>query len=214
MFTGIVEAVGYVREIKGADRGVSLRISVPDIFDDLKTGDSVAVDGVCLTAKVVNADYFVADVSAETLSRTTLSKLRTGDKVNMERALRLSDRLGGHIVSGHIDGTARLQAKEKEGESVKISFVLGKDLLRYLINKGSIAIDGISLTVNEVVDNGFSVNIIPHTAQNTTILDKKAGDEANIEVDVIGKYVERLLDKGKESRIGEGFLLEHGFMKR
>ncbi len=214
MFTGIVEAVGYVREIKGADRGVSLRISVPDIFDDLKTGDSVAVDGVCLTAKVVNADYFVADVSAETLSRTTLSKRRTGDKVNMERALRLSDRLGGHIVSGHIDGTARLQAKEKEGESVKISFVLGKDLLRYLINKGSIAIDGISLTVNEVVDNGFSVNIIPHTAQNTTILDKKAGDEANIEVDVIGKYVERLLDKGKESRIGEGFLLEHGFMKR
>ena len=214
MFTGIVEAVGYVREIKGADRAVSLRISVPDIFDDLKTGDSVAVDGVCLTAKVVNADYFVADVSAETLSRTTLSKLRTGDKVNMERALRLSDRLGGHIVSGHIDGTARLQAKEKEGESVKISFVLGKDLLRYLINKGSIAINGISLTVNQVRDDGFSVNIIPHTAQNTTILDKKAGDEANIEVDVIGKYVERLLDKGKESRIGEGFLLEHGFMKR
>jgi len=214
MFTGIVEAVGYVREIKGADRGVSLRISVPDIFDDLKTGDSVAVDGVCLTAKVVNADYFVADVSAETLSRTTLSKRRTGDKVNMERALRLSDRLGGHIVSGHIDWTARLQAKAKEGESVKLSFVMGKDLLRYLINKGSIAIDGISLTVNEVVDNGFSVNIIPHTAQNTTILDKKAGDEANIEVDVIGKYVERLLDKGKESRIGTGFLLEHGFMKR
>lgn len=214
MFTGIVEAVGYVREIKGADRGVSLRISVPDIFDDLKTGDSVAVDGVCLTAKVVNADYFVADVSAETLSRTTLSKLRSGDKVNMERALRLSDRLGGHIVSGHIDGTARLQAKEKEGESVKISFVLGKDLLRYLINKGSIAIDGISLTVNEVVDNGFSVNIIPHTAQNTTILDKKAGDEANIEVDVIGKYVERLLGKGKESNIDRAFLSEHGFIKQ
>ena len=214
MFTGIVEAVGYVREIKGAERGVSLKIAVPDIFDDLKTGDSVAVDGVCLTAKVVNVDDFVADVSVETLSRTTLGKLRTGDKVNMERALRLSDRLGGHIVSGHIDGTARLRAKVQEGESVKISFVLGKDLLRYLINKGSIAIDGISLTVNEVVDNGFSVNIIPHTAQNTTILDKKVGDEVNIEVDVIGKYVERLLGKGKESRIGEGFLLEHGFMKR
>ena len=214
MFTGIVESVGYVREIKGAERGVSLRILVPDIFDDLKTGDSVAVDGVCLTARVVNVDDFVADVSVETLGRTTLGKLKTGDKVNMERALRLSDRLGGHIVSGHIDGTARLQAKAKEGESVKLSFVLGKELLRYLINKGSIAIDGISLTVNEVMDMGFSVNIIPHTAQNTTILDKKAGDEANIEVDVIGKYVERLLEKGKESRIGEGFLLEHGFMKR
>ena len=214
MFTGIVESVGYVREIKGGDRGVSLKIAVPDIFDDLKTGDSVAVDGVCLTAKVISVDDFVADVSAETLSRTTLGKLGTGDKVNMERALRVSDRLGGHIVSGHIDGTARLQAKTKEGESVKLSFVLGKELLRYLINKGSIAIDGISLTVNEVMDMGFSVNIIPHTAQNTTILDKKAGDEANIEVDVIGKYVERLLEKGKESRIGEGFLLEHGFMKR
>lgn len=213
MFTGIVEAVGSVREIKGADRGLSLRISVPDIFDDLKTGDSVAVDGVCLTAKVVNVDDFVADVSAETLSRTTLGKLRTGDKVNMERALRLSDRLGGHIVSGHIDGTARLQTKVKEGESVKLSFALGKDLLRYLINKGSIAIDGISLTVNEVDSGSFSVNIIPHTAEKTTLLDKRVGDEVNIEVDVIGKYVERLLGKGKESRINEGFLMEHGFMK-
>ncbi|MEK6724927.1 MAG: riboflavin synthase [Deltaproteobacteria bacterium] len=212
MFTGIVESVGYVREIKGVERSVSLKIAVPDIFDDLKTGDSVAVDGVCLTAKVVNADDFVADVSPETLSRTTLGKLRTGDKVNMERALRLSDRLGGHIVSGHIDGTARLQAKAKEGESVKLSFALGRKLLRYLIDKGSIAIDGISLTVNEVVDDGFSVNIIPHTAQNTTILDKKAGDEVNIEVDVIGKYVERLLGKGKESSIDKAFLSEHGFL--
>lgn len=212
MFTGIVESVGYVREIKGVERSVSLKIAVPDIFDDLKTGDSVAVDGVCLTAKVVNADDFVADVSPETLSRTTLGKLRTGDKVNMERALRLSDRLGGHIVSGHIDGTARLQAKAKEGESVKLSFALGRELLRYLIDKGSIAIDGISLTVNEVVDDGFSVNIIPHTAQNTTILDKKAGDEVNIEVDVIGKYVERLLGKGKESSIDKAFLSEHGFL--
>lgn len=214
MFTGIVETVGNIREIKGVDRGVSLRITVPDIFDDLKTGDSVAVDGVCLTAKVVTVDDFVADVSAETLSRTTLGKLKTGDKVNMERALRLSDRLGGHIVSGHIDGTARLQAKAKEGESVKLSFVMGRELLRYVITKGSIAVDGISLTVNEVADNGFFVNIIPHTAQNTTILDKKAGDEANIEVDVIGKYVERLLGKGKESNIDRAFLSEHGFIKR
>ncbi|MBI4745257.1 MAG: riboflavin synthase [Deltaproteobacteria bacterium] len=214
MFTGIVEAVGCVREIKPSGRGISLKISIPKIFDDIKTGDSLAVNGACLTAKEIKSAFFIADVSAETLSRTTLGKLRTGGKVNMERALRLSDRLGGHIVSGHIDGTARLQAKAKEGESVKLSFVPGKDLLRHLINKGSIAVDGISLTVNEVLDNGFSVNIIPHTAQNTTILDKKAGDEVNIEVDVIGKYVERLLGKANESRIGEGFLLEHGFMKR
>ena len=213
MFTGIVEAVGSVREIKPSEKGISLEISIPKIYDDIKAGDSIAVEGVCLTAKVVNVDDFVADVSAETISRTSLGRLRTGDKVNLERALRLSDRLGGHIVTGHIDGTARLQTKVKEGESVKLSFALGKDLLRYLINKGSIAIDGISLTVNEVDSGSFSVNIIPHTAEKTTLLDKRVGDEANIEVDVIGKYVERLLGKGKESRINEGFLLEHGFMK-
>ena len=213
MFTGIVEAVGSVREIKPSEKGISLEISIPKIYDDIKAGDSIAVNGTCLTAKDINSAFFIADVSAETLRMTTLGRLRTGDKVNLERALRFSDRLGGHIVTGHIDGTARLQTKVKEGESVKLSFALGKDLLRYLINKGSIAIDGISLTVNEVDSGSFSVNIIPHTAEKTTLLDKRVGDEANIEVDVIGKYVERLLGKGKESRINEGFLLEHGFMK-
>lgn len=212
MFTGIVEAVGNVREIKGADKGISLRISAPGILDDLKIGDSIAVNGVCLTAKSVNVNDFVADVSVETLSRTNLGKLRTGDKVNLERALRLSDRLGGHIVSGHIDGTARFKEKKSEGESVRLSFSLGKEYLRYVITKGSIAIDGISLTVNEVVNDGFSVNIIPHTAHNTTILDKKAGEEVNIEVDMIGKYVERLLEKGKESKIDRSLLSEHGFL--
>lgn len=213
MFTGIVEAVGEIKGLKGTGNGISLQIYIPDIFDDIKIGDSIAVNGACLTAKTINNEGFVSDVSAETLSKTALGRLRTGDKVNMERALRLSDRLGGHIVSGHIDGTAWLQAKVKEGESVKLSFTLEKELLRYVITKGSIAIDGISLTVNEVADNYFSVNIIPHTAQNTTILDKKAGDEVNIEIDVIGKYVERLLGKGKGSNIDLGFLSEHGFIR-
>lgn len=213
MFTGIIEAVGSVREIKPSEKGISLEISIPKIYDDIKAGDSIAVNGACLTAKDYNSAFFIADVSAETLRMTTLGRLRTGDKVNLERALRLSDRLGGHIVTGHIDGTARLKEKKKEGESVSLSFSLGKELLRYVINKGSVAIDGISLTVNEVLNDGFSVNIIPHTAQNTTILDKKPGDEVNIEVDVIGKYVERLLRKGKESNIDRSFLLEHGFMK-
>ena len=212
MFTGIVEAVGNIRDVKGTEDGLSLYVSVPPSFDDIKIGDSIAVNGVCLTAKSVSGGSFVADVSAETMRKTAFGRLRAGVKVNLERALRLSDRLGGHIVTGHIDGTARLKARRDEGESVKLTFSLGNELLRYVINKGSIAIDGISLTVNEVGDGFFTVNIIPHTAINTTTLDKIAGDEVNIEVDIIGKYVERLLGKGKESKIGRSFLAEHGFL--
>lgn len=211
MFTGIVEGVGCIREKKGSDKGISLKISCPDIFDDIKTGDSIAANGVCLTATRIDGTTFTADISAETLTKTTLGRLNSGDKVNLERALRLSDRLGGHIVTGHIDGIARLKEIRSEGESVKLSFSLGNELLRYVIRKGSIAIDGISLTVNEINEQGFSVNIIPHTAVNTTILGKKPDHDANIEVDVIGKYVERLLGKGPASRIDRTFLSEHGF---
>lgn len=212
MFTGIIEAVGNIRDVKGTEGGLSLQVSVPPSFDDVKIGDSIAVSGVCLTAKSVSGGGFIADISAETMRKTAFGRLRAGVKVNLERALRLSDRLGGHIVTGHIDGTARLKARRDEGESVKLTFSLGNELLRYVISKGSIAIDGISLTVNEVWSDGFSVNVIPHTAQNTTILYKKAGDEVNIEVDIIGKYVERLLENGKEGRINRSFLAEHGFL--
>lgn len=212
MFTGIIEAVGEIKGIRGNDKGISLQILIPESFDDIKIGDSISVSGVCLTAKTIEGGTFTADVSAETISKTSFGRIKTGERVNLERAMRLSDRLGGHIVSGHIDGTARLKEVRKEGESVRLSFFLEKELLRYVINKGSIAIDGISLTVNEVGDGGFTVNIIPHTAENTTILDKKAGDEVNIEVDIIGKYVERLLGKGKENKIDRSFLSEHGFL--
>ncbi len=213
MFTGIIEAVGTVNEIKSSEKGLSIQVSIPPSFDDVKVGDSISVNGVCLTAKTISPERFSADVSQETVSKTTLGGTKPGNTVNLERALRLSDRLGGHIVSGHIDGTAKLNDKRSEGESIRLRFSLDKELLRYVITKGSIAIDGISLTVNEVIDSGFSVNIIPHTAQNTTILGKKVGDDVNIEVDVIGKYVERLLDKGKESKVNKAFLLEHGFMR-
>ncbi|HLB05825.1 MAG TPA: riboflavin synthase [Thermodesulfobacteriota bacterium] len=212
MFTGIIEAVGEVKGVRGNDKGTSLQVSIPESFDDIKIGDSISVNGVCLTAKVINGGSFSADVSSETISKTTFGRIKIGGRVNLERALRLSDRLGGHIVSGHIDGTARLKERRDEGESVRLSFSLEKELLRYVINKGSIAIDGISLTVNEVGDGSFTVNIIPHTAKNTTILDRKAGDEVNIEVDIIGKYVERLLGKGKENKIDSSFLSEHGFL--
>lgn len=211
MFTGIVEGVGHVREKRGSDKGISLKISGPEIFDDIKIGDSIAVNGVCLTATRIDGTTFTANVSAETLKNTTAGGLMTGDKVNIERALRASDRFGGHIVTGHIDGIARLSDMRNEGESVKLSFSLGKELLRYVIKKGSIAVDGVSLTVNELDEQGFSVNIIPHTAASTIILDKKPGSEANIEVDIIGKYVERLLGKGPGNRIDKTFLSEHGF---
>ncbi|MEK7851957.1 MAG: riboflavin synthase [Deltaproteobacteria bacterium] len=212
MFTGIIEAVGSIRDVKGSEDGLSIHVSVPPSFDDIKIGDSIAVNGVCLTANFVSRGSFTADVSAETMRKTAFGRLRAGVKVNLERALRLSDRLGGHIVTGHIDGTARLKARRDEGESVKLTFSLGNGLLKYVINKGSIAIDGTSLTVNEVGDGFFTVNIIPHTAINTAILDKIPGDEVNIEVDIIGKYVERLLEKGKESKIDRSFLSEHGFL--
>ncbi|MDO8446856.1 MAG: riboflavin synthase [Deltaproteobacteria bacterium] len=212
MFTGIIEAVGEVKGVRGNDKGISLQIPIPESFDDIKIGDSISVSGVCLTAKVINGGTFSADVSSETISRTTFGRIKPGGRVNLERAMRLSDRLGGHIVSGHIDGTSKLKERRDKGESVRLSFSLEKELLRYVINKGSIAIDGISLTVNEVGDGTFTVNIIPHTAQNTTILYKKAGDEVNIEVDIIGKYVEKLLGKGKEGKIDRSFLSEHGFL--
>ena len=213
MFTGIVEAVGEIKGLKGAEKGLSVLVSVPVFFDDINKGDSIAVNGVCLTAKDVVAGSFTADVSVETQKNTTFSHLRPGEKVNLERALKLSDRLGGHLVTGHIDGTARLMERRNDGESVRLQFTLDDQLLRYVITKGSIAIDGISLTVNEVTNGSFSVNIIPHSATNTAILGKKAGDKVNIETDIIGKYVERLLGKGKESNIGRTFLMEHGFMK-
>jgi riboflavin synthase len=212
MFTGIIEAVGEIKEIKGTEKGISLQVSFPVFFDDVKRGDSIAVNGACLTARAISGGSFAADVSAETISKTTFGRIWAGERVNLERALRLSDRLGGHIVTGHIDGTARLKARRDEAESVRLTFSLDKELLRYVISKGSVAVDGISLTVNEVGSDGFSVNIIPHTAQNTTILGRKAGDEVNVEVDVIGKYVERLLGKGKEGRIDRSFLSEHGFL--
>lgn len=212
MFTGIIEGIGEIKEVKGAEKGLSLRVSIPNIFDDIKIGDSIAVNGACLTAKTITGGSFIADVSAETIRRTTMGRLKTGDRVNIERALMLSDRLGGHIVTGHIDGTAKIVDKRQEGESVKIMFSLDKELLRYIIKKGSIAIDGISLTVNELNSASFSVNIIPHTKEKTTLLDKSVGDEVNVEVDIIGKYVERLLGKGKESPIDKAFLSEHGFL--
>lgn len=218
MFTGIIEGTGKLLERKSAGGGLVFRLEAGFELNDPVEGESIAVNGICLTAYDIEDRHFSVDVSPESVSRTTLGDLSVGALVNMERALRLSDRLGGHIVSGHIDCTARVDEVKNAGDFTIWSFTLAKDLGRYIIEKGSITIDGISLTVNECAGKTFKVSIIPHTMQMTTLGDLKKGSRVNIEVDIIGKYVEKLLladpqeRKAKGSDIKPGFLAEHGFL--
>lgn len=216
MFTGIIEGTGRLVEKRGAGGGVTFRIEAGFDLANPSEGESVAINGVCLTAYEISGRRFLADVSPETLSRSTLGELVLGAKVNMERALRLSDRLGGHIVSGHIDCTAQVQAKRPDGKFTLFTFKLPGRFARYVIEKGSVSIDGISLTVNGCGGGWFSVSIIPHTLQKTTLGDLQKGSRVNIEVDIIGKYVEKLLStESASSSAGEiinpGFLAQHGF---
>lgn len=196
MFTGIVEEVGEIAAVK---RGkVSSRLSVrgKNIFSDLKLGDSVAVNGVCLTATTISGNIFEADVMAETLRRTNLGTFSKGTRVNLERAMAAGGRFGGHIVSGHIDGTGRVSSLVREENAVWVRIDTEDKILRYVIEKGSIAIDGISLTVAEVGAGYFKVSVIPHTGEETTLLSRRPGDVVNLENDVIGKYVEHLMNFG------------------
>jgi riboflavin synthase len=199
MFTGLIECTGI---IKGADRsGRDMSLSIAPGFDlaDCRIGDSIAVNGVCLTVTRIQENIFRAYVSAETISRSTLDSLRHGDEVNLERALRLMDRLGGHIVAGHVDGVGKITQMSRVQNSWLIKVGIERSLAKYIIEKGSIAMDGISLTVNRCDDTSFDVNVIPETAAKTTLLKKKTGDLLNIETDVIAKYVEKLLSKDKAS---------------
>lgn len=195
MFTGIVQALGYVlaSEDRGGDRRMIFSGGLLGM-DDVRTGDSIAVSGVCLTALEIEADRFSADVSLETLRLTTLGSLATGAPVNLEKALRLSDRLGGHLVSGHVDGLGTVVAVHAEARSERWNFEVPRELARYIASKGSVCIDGVSLTVNEVVGTRFGVNLIPHTRQVTTFGIRKPGDAVNIEVDLMARYAERLAD--------------------
>jgi riboflavin synthase len=214
MFTGIVLGLGRVDE--KTQTGTEYRLGISANFDwgdPLVIGESIAVSGVCLTVTQTRDRWFSAFVSAETLGRTVLGGLRTGDPVNLERALRLSDRLGGHLVTGHVDGLGRIQSVQTRNQSLVVTVGVEPDVARRLIEKGSVAMDGVSLTVNQVSANGFSVNLIPHTADQTTLRFKKTGDYVNVETDLIGKYVARLLGQGPEgSKIDRGFLAEHGFL--
>jgi len=209
MFTGIVEGLGKVKRLtmKGADAVLEIETAID--LTDVSIGDSIAVNGACLTVTAKNKNIFTADVSAETLGRTTLKLLQTGHKVNLEKSLRVGGFVGGHFVLGHVDATGSILSQAQKSGSLILAVEMNDNLSRYIVEKGSVAIDGISLTVNKLEKNRFYVNIIPHTAANTTLLTKKEGDLVNIETDVLGKYVEKLLQTSRG--IDKDFLAQHGF---
>lgn len=216
MFTGIIEEIGTVISVTKNSQQAKITVKADKIFSDLKLGDSVAVNGVCLTASAISGDTFTADVMNETFSRTSLSKLKPKSHVNLERAMSAEGRFGGHIVAGHVDGTGIITAVEKDDNAVWYTISASQNIIKYIIEKGSVAIDGISLTVAKLTDSSFSVSIIPHTARETILSEKNVGDEVNLENDIVGKYVERLLgykqEKTNKSNITADFLSQNGFL--
>ncbi len=218
MFTGLIEAIGIIQGIKKSEKSLKFTITIPESMDCINIGDSVSTNGVCLTASKISLAYFEADVMAETIRRSNLGDLKVGSKVNLERALKLDSRLGGHIVTGHIDGTGTILSFEREDNAVWITIKTGTNILKYVVEKGSIAIDGVSLTVAYVDKEVFKVSIIPHTGQETILLSKSSGDVVNLECDIIGKYVEKMLGLNTdkidkvESKIDAEFLRNNGFM--
>ena len=216
MFTGIVEEMGQIRSIvRGASSAV-LSIEANLILEDLKIGDSVAVNGVCLTATSIGAGGFTADVMHETLNRSSLGALQKGSHVNLERAMLANGRFGGHIVSGHIDGTGTIGSIQKDDNALWYTILADAKLLRYIVEKGSVTIDGISLTVADVQSDRFAVSLIPHTAKVTVLGEKRTGDIVNLETDIVGKYVEKLMkptveETKQKSGITMEFLAENGF---
>ncbi|WP_042273678.1 riboflavin synthase [[Clostridium] dakarense] len=217
MFTGIVEEIGTIVGIKNGEKSSRLNIKSKKILENTNLGDSICTNGVCLTVANINSSTFEADVMSETLNKSNLGLLKIGSKVNLERALRVNDRLGGHIVSGHIDGIGQIVSVTKDDNAVWIAIKAQENILEYIIYKGSVSIDGISLTVAYVDDSLFKVSIIPHTGENTILLNKNIGETVNLECDLIGKYVEKLLglvpknQKSKEDLISIDFLKENGF---
>lgn len=219
MFTGIIEAVGSIRSMtpKGGDVRVQVATGKLDL-SDVKLGDSIAVNGICLTVVELPGDGFCADVSRETLARTALVNLRQGSKVNLEKALLPTTRLGGHLVSGHVDGVGEVIKREDNARAIQFTIRAPKELARYIAMKGSITVDGTSLTVNGVNGSEFELTIVPHTLQETIMADYQSGHLVNLEIDLIARYLERLLlgDKAAEpdsAGITETFLAEHGFLR-
>lgn len=218
MFTGLIEDLGTIREIGRKNGSFVIKVDTDLDLSDSKIGDSISISGICLTVVDLEKNSFSFDVSPETMSRTLLKNLGRGDKVNLERAMKLNDRFGGHIVSGHIDGTGTILNKTEEGNSIKIEIEVATGLSRYIVEKGSVAVDGVSMTVNGCREGSFTINVIPHTAEYTTLILKKMGDKINVETDLIGKYVEKILnqtgvvDNSQKKDIDYKFLEESGFI--
>ncbi len=216
MFTGIIEEIGKIRQISLTGRSGQIRIEARKVLEGTRVGDSIAVNGVCLTVISLNTDGFTADIMAETYRRSSLGQLKAGDQVNLERAMAAGERFGGHIMSGHIDGTGVIENLRREENAVWVTVRTEPPVLRLIVEKGSIGIDGISLTVASVDESSFQVSVIPHTGEETTLLRKNPGDLVNLENDIVGKYVEKLLglkEAGKEeeaSGITMDFLKEYG----
>lgn len=224
MFTGIVEETGYIRNIRPGHLSSTLTIAADKILSDIHIGDSICVNGVCLTVTAFQTDSFTADVMAETLRRSNLGTLTPKSRVNLERALSLTTRLGGHIVSGHIDGTGTVSGIRKESTAHWFTIQTNPHLLRYIVEKGSVTIDGISLTVAAVTQTDFQVSVIPHTATHTTLLEKRQQDTVNLECDILAKYVEKLLHpetantdtredlSSSTQPLSTEFLAQHGYL--
>ncbi|MBZ0311488.1 riboflavin synthase [Clostridium butyricum] len=217
MFTGIVEEIGSLKEISIGSGFGNIEIECNKVLEETKIGDSIAVNGVCLTVNKINSNSFVADIMGETLDRTNLGRLKDGNKVNLERALKVSDRLGGHIVSGHVDGKGQVLSIDKKNDGTWFTISADKEILKYIILKGSITIDGISLTVAYVDNEIFKVSIIPHTLKNTILAQKIQGSYVNLENDIMGKYIEKFMifskteSENEKSKITLDFLRENGF---
>lgn len=216
MFTGIVEEMGTIAGIQKGAKSAVLTIQAQKVFSDMHIGDSIALNGVCLTVTSFSGNTYTADVMNETLRRSSLGSLTIGSKVNLERAMAANGRFGGHIVSGHIDGTGTITKVEKDDNAIWYTIAAEENLMKYIVEKGSIAIDGISLTVAKRSDMDFAISMIPHTAKETVLAQKKPGDIVNLENDIVGKYIEQLMhyekkEEKKESRLTKEFLLQAGF---
>lgn len=214
MFTGIVEEMGAVTAMERTLAGTRLTVLASTVMGDLKIGDSVSVNGTCLTVVSKGERDFAVEVSPETLSVTTLGHLTAGAPVNLERAMRLNERFGGHLVAGHVDGVGTIRSRRQEGNAIFFTIEASQDILRYCVVKGSITVDGISLTINDVTDRGFSVAVIPHTAKVTTLGLKQVNDTVNLESDLIGKYVERLLQERSQLPKGATIIDKDYLQKR
>lgn len=203
MFTGIIEEIGKIAAIKKGAKSCTLVVSAKTVLSDVNIGDSIAINGVCTTVTKATDNMFCVDIMAETMRKTAFSDFKKGDRVNLERAMSANGRFGGHIVSGHIDGTGVVCSLQREDNAVWVTIGASDNIMRYIVQKGSITIDGISLTVARVYKDAFSVSIIPHTASETTLLSKRGGDKVNLECDIIGKYVEKFVTHKSESNLEE-----------